>query len=142
MLMVQVSIPARSSVKVNTNGEKVREMFVDHEGEVLVITGFCGELNENEGVPVCVSLYSFGLSVTEIFTYICSSISYGAGAGRESSYPLILFCRESLLYDELPFRSVILSSGSAGVNVYDHQAPHEHVGQETLILIVPLFTHS
>lgn len=75
MLIVPVSMPARSSVKVNTKGVNVGEIFVDHAGEILVITGFCGLLKENAGVHVCVAPFSFGLSVTEIFTYTCFSIS-------------------------------------------------------------------
>lgn len=142
ILIVPVSIPARSSSTLKTNGPKVGDISVDDDGCIFVIVGFCGALNENEGVLVCVSLYSLGLSVTEIFTYTCSSISYGAGAGREISYHLILFCRESLLWFVSQFHSIIFSSGSDGVKVYDHHAHHQQVGQATVTLIVPLFTHS
>gem|GEM_PF-1881660 len=141
ILILPVFIPARSSSKLNTKGEKVSGTFVDIDGCILVIVGFCGALNENVGVHVFVLLYSFGLSVTEIFTYTCFSISYGDGAGKLRLYPLILFCRVSILMLLFPVRSLIVSVGLAGVKVYgrDHAT---HVGQSRVILIVPLFTPS
>ena len=76
MSIVQVFIPARSSVKVNTKGENiVGTRGNDGDGDNLVITGAIGELKENEGVQVWVALFSFGLSVTEIDTFTCFSIS-------------------------------------------------------------------
>jgi len=123
------------------NGEVVVAILLDHAGAVLVMIGFCGALKENEGVPVCVALFSFGLSVTEIFTVTNFSISYGAGAGKLSAYPLILFCRVSILYEPFPVRSVIDNPGILGV-VYDRPAHPAHAVQATVTEIVPLFTHS
>jgi hypothetical protein len=73
--MVPVFIPARSSVNWKTIGESVVLILVFPAGVVLVIVGACGALNENDGVHVWVCKFSFGLSVTEIFTVTSFSIS-------------------------------------------------------------------
>ena len=138
--MVPVSIPARSSVNVNTRGENVVGIFVDHAGDILVITGSCGLLKENAGVHVWVSLFSFGLSVTEISTYTCFSISYGSGAGKLTKYHLNLFCRDNSLWLVSPVRSRIVTPGLLGLKTYDHA--HEQVGQDTVMEMVPLSTPS
>ena len=139
--MLPVSIPARSSSKLNTNGPKVSGTFVDVDGCNFVIVGFCGVLNENEGVQVFVSLYSLGLSVTEMVTYTCFSISYGEGAGRLRVYPLILFCHVSIWILLFPVRSLMVRAGLVEVNTYgrDHDV---QVGQSSVILMLPLFTPS
>ena len=48
---------------------------VDVDGEILVITGVDGALNENEYVPVWVDQFSLGLSDAWIFTVTSFSIS-------------------------------------------------------------------
>lgn len=141
MLILPVSIPARSSSKLNTNGPKFGGMSIAVDGCILVIVGFSGALNENVGLLVCVSLFSFGLSATEMLTYTCFSISYGEGAGRLRVYPLILFCHVSIWILLFPVRSLIVRAGFAEVNTYgrDHDV---QVGQSRVILMLPLFTPS
>jgi hypothetical protein len=53
MLILQVSTPAQSSLKVNVRGEtKVETLLAHGDGASIMIVGFCGALKENEGVHV------------------------------------------------------------------------------------------
>ncbi|MEI8009543.1 MAG: hypothetical protein WCI00_09655 [bacterium] len=138
-MMLHVSTPARSSLNWKTIGDIVGEILAPPAGDILLIVGACGALKENDGVHVWVCEFSLGLSVTEMFTLTCFSISYGAGEGKLTKYHLILLSRVYWLILLFPVRLVMFKL--LGVSVYgqDHDT---QVGQLRVTLIVPLFTHS
>ena len=107
MLMLHVSIPARSSTNVKVIGLILLSTNVAKSvGDVIEMTGAKGELNVAVKLPVCIFPSSFGLSDHIMVMVTCFSTSYpnGAGEAKYTAYHVFSLSRVYLFIELFPVR--------------------------------------